>query len=221
MVRSKGSSRKAGTDAAGPFELWLGPEAIPVYGGNSPQMSESSTAPESGWFCVRSRPKSEHIAARNLQQFAHLDEVFCPRIRYEKPTRRGRVWFVEALFPGYFFARFDLVSDLRAVNAAPGVTGVLHFADFYPELADRFIAELRAEFPEEENAIRVIQPQISPGDEIVVTEGAMKGLKTVVTRLVGGGDRVAVLLDWLGQEREAEVSLRSIMRPGDIRLEIR
>jgi hypothetical protein len=43
----------------------------------------------------------------------------------------------------------------------------------------------------------------------------------VVTRLVGGGDRVAVLLDWLGQEREAEVSLRSVMRPGNIRLEIR
>jgi transcription antitermination factor NusG len=107
------------------------------------------------------------------------------------------------------------------VNAAPGVTGVLHFADFYPELAAPFIDELRAEFPEEENAIRVIHPQISPGDEIVVTEGAMKGLKTVVTRLVGGGDRVAVLLDWLGQEREAEVSLRSVMRPGNIRLEIR
>jgi transcriptional antiterminator RfaH len=184
-------------------------------------MSDLPTAPEPGWFCVRSRPKSEHIAARNLRQFAHLDEVFCPRIRYEKPTRRGKVWFIEALFPGYFFARFDLVLDLRAVNAAPGVTGVLHFADFYPELAAPFIDELRAEFPEEENAIRVIHPQISPGDEIVVTEGAMKGLKTVVTRLVGGGDRVAVLLDWLGQEREAEVSLRSVMRPGNIRLEIR
>ena len=176
---------------------------------------------ESGWFCVRSRPKSEHLAARSLQQFAHLDEVFCPRIRYEKATRRGRVWFVEALFPGYFFARFDLAGDLRAVQAAPGVTGVLHFADFYPEIHPSYIEELRAEFPEEENAIRVIRPEIVPGDEIVVTDGVMKGLKTVVTRLLGGGDRVAVLLDWLGQEREAEVSLRAVMRPGDIRQEIR
>jgi hypothetical protein len=32
---------------------------------------------------------------------------------------------------------------------------------------------------------------------------------------------VAVLLEWLGQEREAEVSMRSVMRPGDIRQEIR
>lgn len=184
-------------------------------------MLDFPSDPESGWFCVRSRPKAEHIAARNLQQFAHLDEVFCPRIRYEKPTRRGRVWFVEALFPGYFFARFDLESDLRAVNAAPGVAGVLHFADFYPLIHDDYVRELRAEFPDEENAIRVVRQQIEPGDEIVVTEGAMKGLKTIVTRLVGAQDRVAVLLDWLGQEREAEVSMRSVMRPGDIRQEIR
>ncbi|MCB1205488.1 MAG: hypothetical protein KDN18_14600 [Verrucomicrobiae bacterium] len=184
-------------------------------------MSSFSADPESGWFCVRSRPKSEHLAARNLRQFANLDEVFCPRIRYEKPTRRGKVWFVEALFPGYFFARFDLANDLRRVNASPGVTGVLHFADSYPQIHDAYIAGLRGEFPEEENSIRVVNPEIEPGDEVVVTEGAMKGLTTIVTRLVSGGDRIAILLDWLGQSREAEVSLRSVMRPGDIRQEIR
>lgn len=184
-------------------------------------MSDSTEAPEEGWFCVRSKPKSEHIAARNLQQFANLDEVFCPRIRFEKATMRGRVWYIEALFPGYFFARFDLVTDLRAVNAAPGVSGVLHFAEFYPQISDTYIRELKEEFPEESNAIRVIEQALAPGDEITITEGAMKGLKTIVTRLLGGGERVAVLLDWLGQEREAEVSMKAVMRPGDIRQEIR
>ncbi|HRQ87599.1 MAG TPA: transcription termination/antitermination NusG family protein [Bacteroidia bacterium] len=183
-------------------------------------MPDSSTPSDFGWYCVRSRPKAEHIAARSLQQFANLDEVFCPRIRFEKATRRGRVWFVEALFPGYLFARFSLGNDLRAVNAAPSVAGVLRFADFVPQIHESYLDELRAEFPEEENAIRVLRPEIVPGDEVMVIEGAMKGLKTVVTRLVSGGDRVAVLLDWLGQEREAEVSLRSVMRPGNIREEV-
>ncbi len=103
----------------------------------------------------------------------------------------------------------------------PELAGVLHFADFYPQIHESYLRELRAEFPEGDNAIRVIQPLITTGDEIVVTEGVMKGLKTIVTRLVAGGDRVAILLDWLGQEREAEVSLRAVMRPGDIRQEIR
>lgn len=184
-------------------------------------MSEPDPDSDAGWYCVRSRPKAEHIAARNLQHYANLDEVFCPRIRYEKPTRRGKVWFVEALFPGYFFARFDLAAQLRVVNASPGVTGVLHFADEYPRLHEQIVADLKTGFPAEDAAIREIRPAIAPGDEVVITDGPMKGLQTVVTRLTAGADRVAVLLDWLGQEREAEVSMRAVMRPGDIRREIR
>jgi hypothetical protein len=49
----------------------------------------------------------------------------------------------------------------------------------------------------------------------------MAGLKTIVTQLVCGQDRIKVLLEWLGQEREAEVSLKSVTRPGEIRREIR
>ncbi|MEM7603097.1 MAG: transcriptional activator RfaH [Verrucomicrobiota bacterium] len=184
-------------------------------------MSEALETPETGWYCVRTKPKSEHLAARHLQGFANLDEVFCPRIRYEKSTRRGKVWFVEALFPGYVFARFDLLNDLRAVNAASGVTGVLRFADKYAMISDDEIEEMRIEFPEEENAVRVIEPTIGEGDEVILTEGAMTGLNTVVTKIIAGQDRVRVLLEWLGQEREAEVSLKSVTRPGEIRTEIR
>lgn len=172
------------------------------------------------WYCVRSRPKAEHIAARSLQQFAKIEEIFCPRIRFEKGTRRGKVWFVEALFPGYFFARFSLQNELRFVNAAPGVTGVLHFADEYPQIHEELIEQLRGEFPEKEGSVREVRQDIQPGDEIVIVDGAMKGLKSVVTRLMSSGERIAILLDWLGEEREAEVSLRSVIRPGDIRQEI-
>jgi len=183
-------------------------------------MPESVEQPENGWYCVRTKPKSEHLAAWHLQGFANLDEVFCPRIRFEKSTARGKVWFVEALFPGYIFAKFDLAGDLRAVNATTRVTGALRFADYYPQISDIYIDELRQEFPEEENEIRVIEQDIAEGDEVVVTEGPIAGLKTIVIPLKSGQDRVKVLLDWLGQEREAEVSLRSVTRPGEIRREI-
>jgi len=184
-------------------------------------MESPQSDPEPGWYCVRTKPKSEHLAARNLMGFANLDEVFCPRIRYEKSTRRGNVWFVEALFPGYIFARFDLTNDLRAVNAATGVLGILRFSDEYPQIEHAYIQELKDEFPEEEGAIRIIEPEISEGDDVIITEGALKGLETVVTRLVSGQDRVRVLMEWLGEEREAEVSLKSLNRPGEIRTQIR
>lgn len=184
-------------------------------------MIESTEHCDTGWYCVRTKPKIEHIAARNLRNFVHLDEVFCPRVRYEKATRRGRIWFVEALFPGYFFARFDLTTELRSVNATSGVSGVLRFADRYPQVGDSIVSGLRREFPEEANAIRIINEVIAAGDEILITGGVMKGLTTIVTRILSGGDRVAVLLDWLGEEREAEVSMRAVSRAGDIRERIR
>ena len=87
----------------------------------------------------------------------------------------ARYGFVEALFPGYIFARFDLANDLRAVNASSNVTGVLRFADFYPKISNEYVEELRAEFPEEENEIRIIEPEISEGDEVVLTEGTNGG----------------------------------------------
>lgn len=80
---------------------------------------------------------------------------------------------------------------------------------------------MRAEFPEEENEIRIIEPEINEGDEVVLTEGPMAGMKTIVTRLMSGQDRVRVLLEWLGEEREAEVSLDSLRIPGEIRGKMR
>lgn len=165
---------------------------------------------ESGWFCVRTKPKSEHIAARNLVSYAQLSDVFCPRIRYQKSTRRGKAWFVDALFPGYIFAKFDLSTDLRTVNATMNVTGVLRFADRYPTIADELVEALQLEFPEEDGAVRILETSLEEGDEVVIDEGVLKGLTTKVTRISLSGDRVAVLMDWLGQEREVEVSAKSV-----------
>ena len=173
-------------------------------------MISSSHEAGNGWFCVRTKPKTEHVAARNLLTYAKLSEVFCPRIRYEKSTRRGKAWFVEALFPGYIFAKFDLSQDLRIVNATTNVTGVLRFADRYPTIEDALVTALQVEFPEEDGAVRVLETSIKEGDEVVIDEGVLKGMTTIVSRISLNGDRVAVLMDWLGQEREVEVSVKSI-----------
>ena len=44
------------------------------------------------WFCVRSQPKREHIAAAHLRNLVEV-EVFCPRLRIRKATRRGGCYF--------------------------------------------------------------------------------------------------------------------------------
>ena len=63
-----------------------------------PRPGDSGSEDEMKWYCVQVGPKREHIAAANLQVEEGV-EVFCPRIRYRKKTRRGVIWFVEAMFP--------------------------------------------------------------------------------------------------------------------------
>ncbi len=183
--------------------------------------SEFNQPSKAAWHVVRTRPKGEHIAAAHLQKYAHLDEVFCPRIKFEKATARGKVWFTEALFPGYIFSRFDIAIDLRNVNATNGVTGVLRFASQYPVIDNTIIQELQSEFRKEDKEVRIVEPEISEGNEIVVIEGAMKGLQTIVTRVMPSQDRIRILLECLGEEREAELSLSAVAIPGNVRKEVK
>ena len=78
------------------------------------------------WYVVHARPKCEHLAAALMRELPGV-ESYCPRIRFQRSTRRGKVWFVEALFPGYLFVRFDPELSLRAVRHAQHVIRVVEF----------------------------------------------------------------------------------------------
>src|SRR5205823_11644087 len=99
--------------------------------------------PPGSWFCLRAQPKREHIATACLRQFSEV-EAFCPRVRYRKRTNRGPVWFVESMFPGYFFARFDYATFHRRVRQAPAVSGFVQFGDRVALLPDILVCEIKA-----------------------------------------------------------------------------
>src|SRR3989449_7461124 len=116
------------------------------------------------WFCLRAQPKHEHIAAAHLKQEPDI-EVYLPRIRFRRSTRQGPVWFTEALFPNYLFARFDLATCLRKVHHARGVSGVVHFGEHWPKIPDAVIEELRATVGAEQ--VHVVREELEPGDRVL------------------------------------------------------
>ena len=59
------------------------------------------------WFCLRAQPKREHLAALGLRRQLNVP-CYAPRLRFRKMTRRGAVWFVEAMFPAYSFRALHL-----------------------------------------------------------------------------------------------------------------
>ena len=158
---------------------------------------------EKGWYCVRSLPKQEHIAAAHLRTIEDV-EVFCPRVRLRRITRRGPVWFVEALFPGYLFARFDRWLSQKAVTYSQGVTTIVRFGEEIPLVPDDAIEGLRRQMGETE--CKVVSQEISEGDKVIVAHGLFRGLSSVVTSVLPARDRVRVLLEFLGQCRDVELA---------------
>jgi len=163
---------------------------------------------EPAWYCLRSQPKHEHIAAAHLRMLQQVT-VFCPRIRFKKTLRRGTVWVTEAMFPGYLFAQFQLAEMHRRVRYAPGVSGLVQFGGRYPTIEERAMSQLRAYSGTAE--LVHLDYQLSQGDQVKIVEGIFVGLEAVVTQIVPAKERVKILMDFLGQKVEAEVEHTSVL----------
>jgi transcription antitermination factor NusG len=164
-------------------------------------MSEPSLQPL--WYCVHTKPKSEHLAGAAIRMLDAEIETYCPRIRFQRATPRGKVWFTEALFPSYMFARFDLATWLRGVKHANHVIGIVGFGGKAMPVDDRIITDLRSEMRGQE--LREVRHGVKVGDAVEVAEGPMRGLKGIVESLASGEERVRILLEFLGRTSVVEV----------------
>jgi transcriptional antiterminator RfaH len=171
-----------------------------------------SAAPN--WFCLKSQPKHEHIAAAHLIKMEGVD-VFLPRIRFQRSTRQGMAWVTEALFPSYLFARFDWHGSLREVQAARGVNSIVHFGSRWPIIEDAIIMDLKQAVGTDE--LHVIASALQPGDVVEIAVGAMRGLRAVVSRVMPSRERVALLLEFLGRQAMIEVPANFVIKEGDAR----
>jgi transcriptional antiterminator RfaH len=154
------------------------------------------------WYCARTKPKHEHIAAAGLRK-NHQLEVFHPRLHIERATKRGVVRVSEPLFPCYIFVRCVIGQSLNEIQRTNGITTVVHFAHRIPQIADSVIEELKECFAGEETMM--IEDRVSPGDEVLVADGAFTGMRAFVLRVMPARKRVQVLLDILGRPTPAEI----------------
>ena len=166
------------------------------------------------WRCLRTKTKSEHLAAQHLRAAGF--EAFSPRVRHQKPTIRGRVWFVEALFPGYLFSLFPAAS-LRHVSSLPYVAGLLEFCEDFGRVPDEVISGLRAQFSDAETV--TVPCAFAEGETVAVGDGPLRGAEGVITKLLPGKDRARILLEFLGRQQEMEVSLLALLGFRDPRRE--
>lgn len=165
--------------------------------------------PRIAWFCAQTQNRHEEIAAASLKQDPDI-EVFLPRIRFRRTTRFGAGWATEALFQNYLFARFDFDYRLRRVQHARGIRGVVHFGNRWPVVPQQVIDELRRVMGE--NEVRLLADEPEPGELVQIAGGPLDGLEAIVTRIMPGPKRVAVLLEFLGRQTTVELSRQQVVR---------
>ena len=168
---------------------------------------------EPGWYCFKALPKKEHIAARLLGQLPEVS-AFCPRISYLKNTKRGKVRFVECLFPGYVFVEADLQSAYRQIRSVQGIRDVVAFGERMPRIPESFIADLQARV-NEESLCQVPEPDFAPGQEVMITEGPFRNWRAIVTGSVDARQRVALLLEFLGRQMEIQMETSTLLPEGE------
>jgi transcriptional antiterminator RfaH len=162
----------------------------------------------SAWYCARTKPKHEHIAAANLRQNLKL-EVFHPRLRIERATRRGVVRVSEPLFPCYLFIRCALEQSFHDIQRTNGIVTMVHFASRIPKIADSVIDELKECFAGGETM--TVEDRIKAGDEVLLADGAFAGMRAFVLRIMPARKRVQVLLDVLGRPTPAEIDESAVV----------
>ena len=181
-------------------------------GGVNPQsqmdQSAINTILQPAWFCVRTHPKHEHIASEHLVEMCGL-EVFNPKIRLQRSTTRGLVWFTESSFPGYIFARFALGEDLDAVKHCPSVSNVVRFGSGYPIVPDAVVEDLRQLFGPEQ--LLISSSSIAEGDTVRIVGGAFHDLLAVIKSVSPQKNRVQALLEFLGTTAVVELAIHDLV----------
>jgi transcriptional antiterminator RfaH len=170
---------------------------------------------EPAWFCLRTQTKREHVAAQHLKELEGV-EVFCPRLRYRKATRRGKVWWVEPLFPGYLLAKFSLRDMERAVTFCQGVRGLVRFGSEVPPVPEAFVCSLRDEIRNggaDGKELLTVSPVLAPGDEVEMATGPFQGMRGTVVSVAPANERVKILLEFLGRDSAVDVDLFSVLLP--------
>ncbi|HZS16791.1 MAG TPA: transcription termination/antitermination NusG family protein [Candidatus Udaeobacter sp.] len=160
------------------------------------------------WFCLKTQPKREHLAATALKRRFQI-ECFSPRLRFRKLTQRGPVWFIEAMFPGYLFAKFVYSQQHRAVESAHGVRGVVHFGDRLATLPEDVVRDLQSRIGPDE--IVTVDDSLEVGQRVQIIDGPFSGLEVLVTCVIPAKDRIRVLFELLGRSIEIEVPTAKVL----------
>jgi transcriptional antiterminator RfaH len=161
------------------------------------------------WYVVSTKPHQEKQAELHVKQCGI--ECFLPLLKTNKIIRRTRKMVIQPLFPGYFFARFNLSKHYRAVNYATGVRKIVEFGSGPVELDTIIIDAIK----ERLNDGYVTPPsgRFKMGQIVHIKGGPLTGLQAVFMREMTDRNRVLLLLNTLGLHAKLTLNIDQVCLP--------
>ena len=159
------------------------------------------------WYAVKCKPHQERIAELHLKRAGII--TFYPQIKEPKIIRRRRQICVNALFPGYLFAQFNVEHDYRLVIYSRGVHGVVSFGPTPAVVDEEMIRVIKDRLCD--GYVIVPEAAFTTGQVVRIREGPLRGMEGIFERQIPGYQRAVLLLRAISYQAKVVVDLEDIV----------
>ncbi len=155
------------------------------------------------WYCIYTRSGEEDRVCKRLGEISDI-EILNPKMKIQKVIRGKLKEVVEAVFPCYFFSRFDLLKYYRMIKYTSGVRRIVGDASNAPYTVDeKIIHAIQSRCVD--GPVQMQPQQFETGDSVVVQAGALRGLSGVFLKEMKASDRALILLNALQYQATLEI----------------
>jgi transcriptional antiterminator RfaH len=159
------------------------------------------------WHAVKCKPHQERVAELHLKRTGII--TFYPQIKEPKIVRRRRQICINALFPGYLFAQFNVEHDYRLVIYSRGVHGVVSFGLTPAVVDEELIQAIKDRLCN--GYVTIPEAAFTPGQVVRIQEGPLRGMEAVFERQIPEYQRAVLLLRAISYQAKVVVDLEDIV----------
>ena len=146
------------------------------------------------WIAIRSKPRSEKVAVRELKKKGI--EVFLPLIKKRREWSDRSKWVDFPLFPSYLFAKIELKNSIYVLQTH-GVNKIIKFSSKVVVIDDAVVKSLKLAL---EGGFELYSiKNFIIGQKVEVVEGPMKSARSIVDGKKKNDGRLIIKVEALQQ----------------------
>jgi transcriptional antiterminator RfaH len=154
------------------------------------------------WFVIHSKPRDEHRVEIHL--INQEIETFLPLFETHHYCNGKMVRRIKPLFPNYLFAKLDLEHHYYKVKWTRGVNRILGIG-YEPTPVSEIVIQMLKDRMGDDDIVKPLE-DFQEGDLIQITSGTFKDFVGVFQRRLSSGERVRILLNFIGVEVPVQIS---------------